>query len=1047
MADAKDVTVIIDGVPVQVPANTYVWDACRKIGQEIPNFCYIPGLRAFGACRMCVVEVSGRKGFELVTSCSTPVADGMEVRTINERVWQQRNMIMEALDTDHPVDCPICEASGDCRLQDYGYEYGVTGTDTRRPKVVRPAERLSPAIDLDRDRCVMCGRCVRVCDEVIGATALAIVERGLESLIDAPFGKSLLETPCVSCGMCVELCPVGALSSRINLTMEHHWWQRKTETTCNSCSVGCTIKLGSTRNQVYEVRSDDALGLNDGTTCVKGRFAQDWINSNNRLSTPLIRRDGRLMQATWNEALDLVASRLNEHKGALGVLASPKLTNEENYVLQKVARMGLSTNNIDYDGRSQEAPSLEVLRDMLGYAAPTNNFIDTRQKAGCVLTIGDSIYETHPVYAYQLQRMVRLTGKKLIVISPRWTKMCDWATLWLAPHAGTEELLVNGIARVIADGGLIDQVALDTKAENSAAYIQSLQAPEFALDAVSRATSVSASDIVAAAYLYATGGTNEGPEAMQQTTHPSNLPLIAISTGGSGGHEGGAGYDVGTGGAESHIGENVGKVAGDSQGGTGPLSPSAVAGKVLSYTVQRPERGFPPSTIVFPAHGPYTVTPRTVAALTNMALSTGNIGREGAGVNPLVADFNCIGANDMGAQPAYFPGYRPVNADNARVMEELWTTSADRKAAEVPSEPGLDMLGMLTAVSTGDIKAMWVVGANPVLSVEMPDSDQARETLKKLDFLVVQDIFMNETAELADVILPASSYAEKEGTSTNAERRVQRVRQAIEPVGVSKPDLTIFTMIGERLGVPLPGLDPVNVFKEIAQVVPQYSGISYSRLDMTEFVDDAIPMPAALSYKQLKVKSLMWPCTDKLDPGSPVLYTDAFARPGGKARMTTALPQQMGEEPHASGTLLATVGLGLFPFKTGTLSRQSYGLSRVEPTPRIHMHVDDAAAMGIGDEMPVLITVDGMEGGEPIYAVSLVFDRISKGRAFITFTLEQAGTNSVIRRVRAMLSGEREGAHKTVAVRVQPAPNRSVDTMRNFVPVATGNVLDTKIQP
>ena len=423
MAAAKDITVIIDGIKVQVPDGTYVWDACRKIGIEIPNFCYLPGLRAFGACRMCVVEVTGRKGWELVTSCSTPATEGMEVRTVNDRIWQQRNMVMEALDTDHPVDCPICEANGDCRLQDYGYEYGVVGTDTRRPKIVRPAERLSPAIDLDRDRCVVCGRCVRECDEVVGALALAFVERGVESLIDAPFGKSLLETPCTSCGMCMEVCPVGALSSRINLKMEHHWWQRKTETTCTYCSVGCTIKLGSVRNQVYEVRSDDQLGLNDGVTCVKGRSAMDFVNSNNRLSKPLVRRDGRLVPATWDEALDLVASKLEEHRGATAVVASPKLTNEENYVLQKVTRLGLGTNNIDWDGRATESVALEVLRERLGYPAQTNNLIDTRQKAGCVIAIGDSIYETHPVYGYQLQRMVRLMNKKVVVISPRWAKM------------------------------------------------------------------------------------------------------------------------------------------------------------------------------------------------------------------------------------------------------------------------------------------------------------------------------------------------------------------------------------------------------------------------------------------------------------------------------------------------------------------------------------------------------------------------------------------------------------------------------------------------
>lgn len=1015
----KMITVIIDGTPVQVPEGTYVWDACRKIGIEIPNFCYLPGLRAFGACRMCVVDIKGRKGWELNISCGTPATDGMEVQTINERVWQQRNMIMEALDTDHPVDCPICEANGDCRLQDYGYEYGVVGTDTRRPKIVRPAERLSPAVDLDRDRCVFCGRCVRICDETIGATALAFVERGVESLIDAPFGRSLLETPCVSCGQCIEVCPVGALSSRLyssRMTLEHHWWQRKTETTCMSCSVGCTIKLGSTRNQIWEVRSDDMLGLNDGVTCVKGRFGQDVISSNNRLGTPLVRKDGRLVPATWNEALDLVASRLKANRGAVGVVASTKLTNEENYLLQKVARLGLGTNNVDYDGRAVEAPAMQVLADMLGYPAPTNNLIDTRQKAGCILTIGDSIYETHPVYAYQLQRMIRLMDKKLIVISPRWTKMCEWATLWLAPAAGTEELLVSGMARVILDAGLQDGNFLSERAQNGGQFLDSLRADGLSLDEVSRRTGVPAEDIVAAAYLYATGGVSSGPVRLHQPTHPSNLPLI------------------GDGAAP----------------GAGTQTQAPLAERIRQTQLPRPEGGFPPSTIVFSAWGPYTITPRTVAALTNMALMTGNIGREGAGVNPLMCDANSMGAADMGCRPDFFPGYRPVNADNAREMEELWSAG---EGYEVPSEPGLGLLQMIGAAESGELKAMWVVGANPVIGLDEADSDRVRAALEKLDFLVVQDIYMNETAELADVVLPASSYAEKEGTYTNAERRIQRVRQAIEPVGASKPDLGIIAAVGERLGVPLPApVRPKDVLDEIARVVPLYGGVSFARLDMTEFIDDLIPMPAALSYKQLKVKSLMWPCPDRLHPGTPVLYTDRFATPDGKAKLWVAdarLEEPVQAQTRAEGTLLATIGLPLFPFKTGTLSRHSYGLNKVEPTPRLHLNTQDAERLGIMDLMPVLVTIEGegTEGAEPIYAVSMVFDREPQGRAFLAVTLEQMGTHKALRRVRHAMMSDLSGGRKTAAIRVQPVPGMEGRTMRDFQPVATANLLDTEIQP
>jgi predicted molibdopterin-dependent oxidoreductase YjgC len=1022
MADAKLITVDIDGTKLQVPDGTYVWDACRQMGIEIPNFCYIPGLRAFGACRMCVVEVSGRKGWELVTSCSTPATDGMQVRTINDRVWQQRNMVMEALDTDHPVDCPICEANGDCRLQDYGYEYGVTGTDIRRPKIVRPEERLSPAIDLDRDRCVVCGRCVRECDEVVGAVALAFVERGVESLIDAPFGKSLLETPCTSCGMCIELCPVGALKSRISLKLEHHWWQRKTETTCNYCSVGCTIKLGSTRNQVYEVRSDDMLGMNDGVTCVKGRFGQDYINSNNRLSRPLVRRDGRLVPVTWDEALDLVATRLNEHRGAAGIVGSPKISNEENYLLQKVARLGMGTNNIDYDGRVDESPALEVLGSMLGYPAQTNNLVDTRQKAGCVISIGDSFYETHPVYGYQMQRMIRLMNKKLVVISPRWNKMCEWATLWLAPRPGTEELVVHAMARVIADADLQEQAFLDARIENSTAYLESLAADAFSLEEVSRVTGVPAGDIVAAAYLYATGGMSTGPEKLPEPTHPSNIPVSRD------GRQGAA--------------ESAGKAE----------------EAVLESKVERPEQGFPPSTIVFPAAGPYTLTTAAVQALTNLALLTGNIGRAGGGVNPLTYDTNCLGATDMGIHPGYFPGYRPVNADNAREMESLWAVNADETAPEVSGDPGLDLPQMISAAEDGRMKAMWVVGANPVLSMDEPDSDRVRQALRKLDFLVVQDIFLNETAELADVILPASSFAEKDGTVTSTERRIQRFRQAIEPLGASKPDLWIIAQIGMRLGVEVPSSNPKDVLDEIAQVVPFYRGVSFARLDMTEFVEDAIPMPAAVSYKQLKVKSLMWPCPERLHAGTPVLYTDSFATPSGKARMVAAAqPAQYGPDATATGTvatgtaagapgsaLMATVGFPLFPFRTGSLSRHSFALHQVEPDARLHINPADAARLGITDQSPVQVIFEGAEDSDPTYAITLVYSRMPEGSAFLAITLELAGTNRGVREARYHIQS---GAAKAVPIRVQPAPNVTIRGLDELQPVATGNVLDTGRQP
>ena len=365
---------------------------------------------------------------------------------------------------------------------------------------------------------------------------------------------------------------------------------------------------------------------------------------------------------------------------------------------------------------------------------------------------------------------------------------------------------------------------------------------------MSKATGVPAGDIIAAAYLYASGGMDAGPRDLPRATHPSNLPTAKTVT---------SSIDI-----------------------SGDMPP-----KTEGHMVQRPDGGFPPSTILFSAAGPYTLTKEAVAQLTNLALITGNIGRAGAGVNPLVADANCLGANDMGCQPGLFPGYRPVNADNARELEELWTVNPDRPAPEIPAEPGLGLAAMLAAAYDGQLSAMWIVGANPVIGMDEPESNMVREALKKLDFLVVQDIFVNETAELAHVILPAASFAEKEGTTTNTERRVQRVRQAAQPIGATKTDLQIISMVGQRLGVGLAATTPKAVFEEIAKVVPQYAGMTYARLDMTEFIDDVIPMPAAVSFKQLKVKSLMWPCKDRMDLGTPFLYADSFATTSGKAKM------------------------------------------------------------------------------------------------------------------------------------------------------------------
>jgi formate dehydrogenase major subunit/formate dehydrogenase alpha subunit len=353
---------------------------------------------------------------------------------------------------------------------------------------------------------------------------------------------------------------------------------------------------------------------------------------------------------------------------------------------------------------------------------------------------------------------------------------------------------------------------------------------------------------------------------------------------------------------------------------------------------------------------------------------------------------------------------------------------------------------MMAAAFDSELNAMWVVGANPVAGLDEPEAAKVRQALEKLDFLVVQDIFVNETAELADVILPASSYAEKEGTFTNTERRVQRVRQAIQPVGATKPDHEIIAAIGQRLGVPLPAVSPTQVFAEIARVVPQYAGMSYPRLDITEFVDDAIPMPAATSYKQLKIRSLMWPCTSRTDQGSPFLYAGGFPTASGKAHLWEGAEPAPAPSAAAGGDrLLATVGLPLFPYRTGTLSRHSYGLSRVEPDPRLHLNPADAMRLGVENQVPVEITIEGAPASGPVYAVSLVYDRVPEGTAFLAVNMEQVGTNAAVRTAYTQIMADQTGGRKTVAIGVKPAPHMAA--REELEPVATANVLDTGLQP
>ncbi|MCC6628323.1 MAG: molybdopterin-dependent oxidoreductase, partial [Chloroflexi bacterium] len=500
MADM--VTLKINGQTVTVPRGTYILKAAQMAGIDVPNFCYQQELRPWGSCRICTVEILGRRG-GLIESCATPVREGMEVATHSPACMDARQEILRLYLIDHALDCAICDASGECFLQDYTYEHGVDANPYRRPKRKSPTLHFSDLIDYNWDRCIMCARCTRVCDEVIGATALSFTSRGLESEIAPAFGDSLYTTPCTHCGMCIQVCPVGALTDR--WYGNHPWRVAKTQTTCSLCAVGCTLEVWREDQDLVKVQGPWETGVNQGWTCVKGRWGHDFVKDETRLTRPLLRRGGRLEPAPWTEALDIVAERLATKQGeGFAGLISAKATNEEVYVFQQFVRAVMGSNTVESPARRTHAATLRAMATAFGSAAATNpqrELLDT----GCILLIGSNMAEAQPVMSYNIVRAVKGRDACLIVINPtKPTILGDLATIWLAPRPGTDALLLSAMAKVILDDGLADEAFIDARTEGFAAW--KLSVSDLSLEGASAATGVPAGDIAAAARLYARGG-------------------------------------------------------------------------------------------------------------------------------------------------------------------------------------------------------------------------------------------------------------------------------------------------------------------------------------------------------------------------------------------------------------------------------------------------------------------------------------------------------------------------------------------------------------
>ncbi len=756
-----------------------------------------------------------------------------------------------------------CKAVYDCSLRQLATEYEISPVPVRRDRCYYPLDRSHPFIERDSNKCISCERCARICLDVQGIGALSVTYRVGTT---EGYGGSLLETTCESCGQCVASCPVGALVAKKS---QHP--TREVKSICPYCGCGCGIYLGVRGGVIVNVRGDADNPVNKGNLCVKGRFGYDFINHPERLTTPLVRRNGKFTEATWDEALELIASRLANYKGdQFAVISSAKCTNEENYVIQKFTRAVMGTNNIDHCARLCHAPTVVGLLGVIGSGAMTNS-INEVGDAACILAIGTNTTAAHPIIGLEIKKAVS-NGAKLIVANPREIDLCRFADLWLRHKPGTDVALLMGMMRVIVNEGLLNLSFIEERCENFDAFKESLGG--FDLDFVEQITGVPENKVVEAARVYAVNRPATILYAMGITQH-------------------------------SHGTDNV-------------------------------------------------------IATANLAMLTGNIGKPSSGVNPLRGQNNVQGACDMGALPNVYPGYQAVaNSAIREKFEAAWGCS-------LSSSPGLTITEIIPAAHEGRIKALYLIGENPALSE--PDAGHTREALKKLEFFVVQDIFLNETAKFADIVLPAVSFAEKDGTFTNTERRVQRVRKAIEPIGNSKPDWWITCQIAGRLGGR--GFDfshPAEIMAEIASLTPSYQGISYDRLENG---------------------GLQWPCPDREHPGTPILHLGQFRTANGKGKFTPLEYKPPAEIPDEEYPLVLTTERSLYQYH-GTLSRKVEGLNILRSQELVEINPEDATQLGISDgEMVRVISRRG-----EVKVKAKVTDESPIGVVSMTFHFAESPTN------------------------------------------------------